>query len=494
MNNWIYKIVFCVLLAGSLSGCTKFLDLPARNERAVLALEDIKANLAGYLYAQSTMANSAVVGLCPIFRYDMVKMFEAYSDNIDFNKALVSNYLVPNNTMTEKNYANLLLYNDFDTPGVIWKNYYETIGFLNALIDEMPNVTYEDQTEYDQIMGEMLTHRAYYFFKLFQYFAPYKKASEGIPVYLHTGENVMGVSMGRKTHAEVYQTILTDLNNALSLLQKSGSKDKFNLFFTSWRLNHILAQVYWYKAGSPAGEASDWTNAEKYADAAVKGIDDYIPTTSEQINTTNKGSNGNYPAFYLYSSMYGGVSGIWASTWAYMGYNPSSIPAPSDFYNLFTPDDIRTSCYFSGVNTINDAWPDGNAYGSKNGRFFLFRPEEAYLILAEARYHTKGDALGTLNKFKSFRNAGTFSGSGEPLLKEIMNERRKEFFGDTDKRWLDLKRYGDVTITRKMTFFEKEYTITVAPDDYRYALPIPLDELQQNNAISQNEGWVQLEF
>jgi hypothetical protein len=34
----------------------------------------------------------------------------------------------------------------------------------------------------------------------------------------------------------------------------------------------------------------------------------------------------------------------------------------------------------------------------------------------------------------------------------------------------------------------------VDTDAYQYALPIPLDELQQNNAISQNEGWVQIEF
>lgn len=102
--------------------------------------------------------------------------------------------------------------------------------------------------------------------------------------------------------------------------------------------------------------------------------------------------------------------------------------------------------------------------------------------------------MGTLNKFKSFRNAGTANGlSGESLLQEILNERRKEFFADTDKRWLDLKKYGG-TISRHLTFFKKTYDITVDTDAYQYALPIPLDELQQNNAISQNEGWVQIEF
>ena len=49
-----YKLIAVFLLLGCLCSCTKFLDLPAKNERAVQSLDDIKSVLAGYLYGQAT--------------------------------------------------------------------------------------------------------------------------------------------------------------------------------------------------------------------------------------------------------------------------------------------------------------------------------------------------------------------------------------------------------------------------------------------------------
>jgi len=129
--------------------------------------------------------------------------------------------------------------------------------------------------------------------------------------------------------------------------------------------------------------------------------------------------------------------------------------------------------------------------------FVLFQPEEAYLILAEALYRLNEitESMAVLNKFKSYRNAGTIVGlTGTALLQEIKNERRKEFFGHRDVRWLDLKRYKEVTITRNYSFFKKTYNITVPPNDFRYALPIPLDEIQLNPSLIANPGWVRIVF
>ena len=490
-----YKLIAVFLLLGCLCSCTKFLDLPAKNERAVQSLDDIKSVLAGYLYGQANPRQTSTVGLSPLFTSEMVKMFEAYSDNIDVNKAMVDCYLVDmNQHMQEKEYANQFLWNNFDTPKSVWMKYYEVIGLLNALVDQMNAVTYDDQQEWNRIMGELVTHRAYYYFKLLQYFAPYRNAELGIPVYLHTGEQVVGVKMLRKTQAEVYRTILADLNYASELLKTTESRESYNLFFRSLRVNHILAQVYWFKAESGARETSDYENAAKYAALATEGVETLIPVTTAGLNAVMANNDASYPGLYMCGTTYGATAGIYGSTWYYIGYNPNNVPVNPDFYALFTPEDIRYDAYFMAPGILANSWPDGGAYGSKNGNCVLFKPEEAYLILAEALYHTQGDAVGTLNKFKSFRNAGTANGlSGESLLQEILNERRKEFFADTDKRWLDLKKYGG-TISRHLTFFKKTYDITVDTDAYQYALPIPLDELQQNNAISQNEGWVQIEF
>ena len=491
----IYKYILVLAFLGCLGGCTQFLDLPAKNERSVQSLDDIKSVLSGYLSGQAAPGYTSIVGLSPLFTSNMIVMFEAYSDNIDFNKAIPDHYLVDmNQHMQERQYANACLWNDFDTPKSIWLNYYEVVGFLNALIDQMSDITFDDQDEWNRVMGEMVTHRADYLFKLLQYFAPYQDEKVGIPVYLHTGEQVVGVSMPRKSQSEVYEIILSDLNRAHELLAVSEPNESFNLFFRKLRVNHILAQVYWFKAESGAKEETDYENAAKYAKEAIEGTETLIPKTTAEFKAVAANGNSSYPGLYMRGRTYAATAGIYGSTWDYIGYKPVNVPVEQEFYSLFTSDDIRHDAYFSAPATIASSWPDGRSYGQKNGNCVLFKPEEAYLILAEALYHTGGDAVGVLNTFKAFRNAGTAAtSSGEGLLTEILHERRKEFFADTDKRWLDLKKYGG-TLSRHLVFFEKTYDLTVGTNAYQYALPIPLEELQQNNAISQNEGWVQIEF
>lgn len=57
-----YKLIAVFLLLGCLCSCTKFLDLPAKNERAVQSLDDIKSVLAGYLYGQANPRQTSTVG------------------------------------------------------------------------------------------------------------------------------------------------------------------------------------------------------------------------------------------------------------------------------------------------------------------------------------------------------------------------------------------------------------------------------------------------
>ena len=357
-----YKLIAVFLLLGCLCSCTKFLDLPAKNERAVQSLDDIKSVLAGYLYGQANPRQTSTVGLSPLFTSEMVKMFEAYSDNIDVNKAMVDCYLVDmNQHMQEKEYANQFLWNNFDTPKSVWMKYYEVIGLLNALVDQMNAVTYDDQQEWNRIMGELVTHRAYYYFKLLQYFAPYRNAELGIPVYLHTGEQVVGVKMPRKTQAEVYRTILADLNYASELLKTTESRESYNLFFRSLRVNHILAQVYWFKAESGARETSDYENAAKYAALATEGVETLIPVTTAGLNAVMANNDASYPGLYMCGTTYGATAGIYGSTWYYMGYNPNNVPVNPDFYALFTPEDIRYDAYFMAPGILTNSLPGGGA-------------------------------------------------------------------------------------------------------------------------------------
>lgn len=494
-----FKILIFILITAFSVGCKKFLDLPPKNKRAVETLQDIKSVLAGYLDGVRTKYTQPIIGSYPIFTARQVMMFEAYSDNIDFG-ANMSKFINPkNNHAKEEFYANFLLWNPFgnyDVPGEIWTKYYQTIGFLNALIDQTQTLKDVNVDEKNRITGEMLIHRSFYFFKLLEYFAPYDKADLGIPVYLHSGDQVVGIQMPRKSQAEVYKVILDDLTNALSLVQKSAPNSNYNVFFNERYINNLLAQVYWFKAESAAKESSDYEQAKKFSLEAIKNVSASIPKTVADINLTAQGTNLIYPAFFQTGSGYAELSPFYGSTWDYLGFQPSGITVASDLIALYSANDIRKSAYFNG-NSISSSWPDGIPYGSKYVHFYLFQPEEAYLILAEAQFRlgATADCISALNEFKSFRNSGTATGlSGDELLQEILNERRREFFSNSDKRWLDLKRYSDKTISRSLRFFNKDYSVTVSPKDFHYALPIPLTELQQNPKIIQNVGWTPIIF
>lgn len=490
------SIIIFLLVAISVTSCKKYLDLPPKNERAVESLNDVKSVLAGYLDGVGTKNIKPLIGPFPLFMGNQIMMFESYSDNIDFEAGLPLFVHPMNNTNKEIFYANNLLWNNYTSPADIWTRYYETAGFLNALIETTERLVVNDQEEKSRVLGEMLVHRAFYFFKLNQYFAPYQEADMGIPLYLKTGDQVVGVKMSRRKQSEVYKIIIDDLRKALTMAEATAPKKGFNIFYNTRYIQNFLAQVYWFKAESAAKENNDYEEAKKYSLAAITGVEAYMPKTAADLNSKAQGLLSDYPAFYQTGNQYGEVSGMFGSTWDYLGYYPQKVPVKDEFYALFGDDDIRKQVYFQGK-TISSTWPDGRANGAKYAHYNLFQPENAYLILAESYYRLNQvtEAVQILNTFKSFRNAGTATGlTGELLLQEIVNERRKEFFTDTDHRWLDLKRYGAISIQRTLPFFGKEYTVKVQPNDYHYALPIPVQELQQNPNIVQNPGWVTLSF
>lgn len=479
--------ILCGLLFNS---CTKFLDLPPKNQRAVETLSDLKSVLAGYLDAFARSNTQPIYGVVPVVTEAQQMMFEAHSDNFDFEANMSTYVTTANPHAKEPFYADKLLLNDRLTVNAIWEKYYEVIGFLNALIDQSEELREADPAELKRVQGEMLVHRAFYIFKLQQYFAPIDQEELGIPLYLHTGEEVIGVNMARKKSSEIYSVVIRDLKQALANYQEVGGSLGYTRFFNDRYIQNLLAQVYWFKAESSSKESEDYIEAEKFALAAIDGTEGYIPKTVLEFRNVQKNLNTEYPAIYMKSFGFNTVAPIYGSPYA----SPANLKVNSEFYSLFDVNDIRYKTYFNGGFHSND-WPD-DTFG-KPLHMHLFTPEEAYLILAESYYRNgKSDlALTTLNKFKSFRGAVEKTGlTGQTLLDEIINERRKEFYCDTDKRWLDLKRYKIGSIERHLRFFNKDYTVKVVAGDYHYALPIPLTELEENPAIVPNEGWETIVF
>jgi hypothetical protein len=497
-----------LVIAMMLNSCSDYLDLPATNEQSVSQFQDVKTVLASYLQAFETKGNYVNIAYQgsvyneALFENEDILMFSAYSDGIDY-VASMPKFLSPTNFAVpgerEQTYGEWLLFNDFRTPEKLWNKYYSIVGFMNGMLDRALSLPGGTEDEHNQVIGEIYVHRAYHLFKLLQWFAPYDKADKGIPVYLNTGQQVVGISNPRLPQSEVYAIILKDLLAAEKLISIT-QPDTYNQFFKERYIHNLLAQVYWFKAESGAKEGSDYANAKNYAEKAVDGVDEFIPTTLDQIHDIWNNRNINYPAFYNQANLTGGQSAIWGTSYhsTYLDFQPKDHPMSSDFISLFDDNDIRKQAYFNDDGlTLARSIIDGTDNGSRKLKYHVFMPENAYLILAESKYRL-GDEAGAIeivNKIRGFKSANAFEGiSGQDLLNEIINERRREFFSKKDMRWLDLKRYANKTIERTISLFGKVYTVKVEPNGYHYALPIPLDELRENPAMDPNEGWTLIEF
>ena len=123
-------------------------------------------------------------------------------------------------------------------------------------------------------------------------------------------------------------------------------------------------------------------------------------------------------------------------------------------------------------------------------RFCAFRLAETFLIQAEAYVRTEQleKAQTILRRFKEARYTEAFQipNTKEALLDEILWERQKEFVAEGDVRWLDMKRLG---VKTERTIGGETFKLN-GYEDYRYAFPIPLSEINNNKYIEQNPGWI----
>ena len=484
------KLVF-VLCIGCFWGCSDFLNLLPKNKQIVANLEDVKTEL--FVYLSSITYNTPSISPSygsTTFRFpfynDIAAQLCLYEDDIDMTH--FSDHQDVDNGCME-------IYNEsIDWRGVemaksLWDNCYGTIGFMNAILDDLEKVGNYTKQEYETIVGEAKIIRAYHIFKLLQFFSPYHNNEWGIPLNLDS-ENVE--PGGRKTQKEVYSILIDELTEILEF--ETGS-EKWNIFYRPEIAKALLAQIYWYKAGSGAAEESDWANAEKYS---AELIGSYVPENESDVLRDIFSSgikeyvtlNPNYLLRFSYLKAWGFGdirTGIWAQG------NAQHIS--EELFNLYGSDDIRLEAWFKYVDDEGTAFygVDKPAYTDNMSEItVLFRMADLYLINAEAHFHLNDlpKAREMLEVFKAARKDQGSDFSDDEILDEIFKERRKEFCYELGSRWIDMKRLG-LKVSRlginKDGAGMREYALEA--DDYRYTLPIPEDSELDYNKIEQNPGW-----
>lgn len=485
----IYILIGCLIVALLVSSCDKFLELTPRDQKVVSSVDDYRAILASYMRLLKTPNRSQEpvlgVGAFAFPLFDISGNLGIYTG--ETNLTLKSSYYYDNDknqyTVTGKNLMTWL-----NTDLYVWDRYYEFLGVMNLVIEGIKTAEGTDEDVRHYVEGEALAWRAFGYFKLLQYFSPYRDNKYGIPINLKPDSDIGNAMPARLTQKEVFEQILGDCQQALDLMKQTPS----NVWNCAWRsdfVNGMMAGVYTWKAMSGAAETTDWENAGKYATEAIRGrtLTD-SPDVLRQIfdckNVTSSTelTNGEFS----FRIMDGSNDQVCNFAEPYYDGNTVDGKVNPEYYKKFSDDDIRRKAYFTADGSQSDKYNLlGEEYG---GCLMYFRLAEMYLIKAEAlvRQGKAGEARNVMVEFKSRRYTGNVDIplDGEHLLADILDERCREFYMENDFRWLDMKRLG-IRVTRVI----QGETFVLEPDDFRYCFPIPRKELELNKNMVQTPGW-----
>ena len=372
-----------------------------------------------------------------------------------------------------------------------WSEAYEAVNVANLVIAQIDNLA--DGPDKNNILGQALAIRAWAHFDLVRLYGKIPtqsadaNASLGV-VYIKVEDGDTEDPLAkpvRETVASNYAEIIGDLERAAQLIGEGNGQGKLN----AAGIYGLLSRVYLYngefqkvidaanKVGVELATAEDLEGL--YTDSNEAGI-----VVKLAYDTSSESSANNVGVLYSQTT----ASDVLEYAFDF------------DFFNSIDEDDLRLGVIsYIGENS-------GNQYnaiakflgetGEVNGRVDIkvLRAEEVLLNKAEAQFELGLDALSTLNELRDLRYVAYAGGEiGSALEDAIQFERRVELSFE-GHRFFDLKRRGEPVMRSTMgdvidgTGTPPDFP-TLAADNFRFQLPIPIAEINANQNIVQNSGY-----
>ena len=360
--------------------------------------------------------------------------------------------------------------------GSIWASAYKYIYYANGILEGLAISTKLKDEVKKPMEGEAKFLRAFIYFYLTNLFGD-------IPLILETGYETNNVT-GKVSSSEVYQQIMTDLNDAEQLLPVSFDQEQTygRARAGKYAAKALLARVYLYQ--------ENWAKAEELSTEVISsGYYDLVDNINDVFLAEN-----NPEAIWQLMSAYEGTSLTWEAAFFLAG----GAFVTDEVVNLFNSDMTDMRQYLWMISLDQDFIYD-SVISLKYRPFDSNKPEtvqystvlrlaEQYLIRAEARAHLGDNLIGAVDDLnKVHLRASAFPidvmSSQDELLQAIELERRKELFTEWGHRWFDLKRTG-----RASVFLAPLKGASWQSTDILY--PIPASEIVQNpNLGPQNGGY-----
>jgi hypothetical protein len=416
-NHFFYLLLLCV----TLFSCDSFVevDLPDSQLTGVKVFEDKTTANAALADIYAKLRDS---GLLAGSQLGISSRLGLYADELTFYGG-TSN--------TESNFYNNTLLSTNSNISDLWNVSYNQIYEANALIEGIQNSATLTVTDKNQFIGEAKFVRALVHFYLSNLYGD-------IPYITSTDYKVNRLA-SRMPVSQVYDHILSDLNDAINLLPENYSTADRVLPNKSVA-NALQARVFLYSGA--------WAEASNSASAVLNSP---LYTWEEDLGKIFlKESTTTIWQFMPKSA---GRNTDEGSTFIFTSGPPPFVALCNELVNAFAPTDQRKIHWIGTITSGTDLWYYANKYkemdftGSSVEYSIVFRLAEQYLIRAEARAH-QGDLIGAKEDLNKIRHTAglpdTVASTSEEIVSAVLAERRFEFFTEQGQRFFDLKRTGNL--------------------------------------------------
>ncbi|MEE9361681.1 MAG: RagB/SusD family nutrient uptake outer membrane protein [Cellulophaga sp.] len=367
------------------------------------------------------------------------------------------------------------------TPAGVWSGIYSTIGAANLAISTTVS---GDVKKIKHTKGAAYALRALAYFDLLRFYGQHFVAGEGdmnslgVPYITDFQSKVYANS--RNTVAECKVLIEEDLAMAITLMSidlDNPSKQ----YMTTNGVKALQARIALY--------FKEFEKARDYAKQVIdSNLFSVIPATKYIASWKTESTENSIFELAYDSEDNSGTSSI---AYAYRDFTDADGDILSNGHifvyeavlDLFTPGDIRIDTLMINKDHEGDLRNFGK-YPSNDysDNINVIRYEEVILIYAEALLETGGDALQWLNMIPAERNSAPYAVANK---ENILLERRKELLFE-GFRFDDLARTGqNISVLNN----DNPSLEPILFGDFRYAFPIPENELGLNTSMVQNKDY-----
>lgn len=454
------KILYLVFLFATLSACDKFLDKNPENQIAI----DV-------LFSDMQGSKAALTGV-----YNAL-----FSSNYYNGERMVYPDLVGGNLKHDSAKNNLVdVYNfhaeaQSSSMNKLYAEQYRILNNINNILTYVPKLQDGSIAERNELLAQAYGLRALLHLDLVQLYAQaYAYTADGshLGIILALAPiRPADTQRRRSTVAEVYSSILQDLDQADSLFQVSQSIFSGNtvIYMNADAVNALRARI--------ALQMEKWETAYHYSNQIINQRYQLYSNSTYRASWLRATTSESIFELAVPGSYAGNSLGHYYVDTA--GNNYFQFLPSRDLLNLFSEGDVRADGGLSKYPTIGV-----NATSVK-----LVRLSELYLIRAEASAE-RGDLQSALTDLNTIRlrgnpNLAPFSATTkEHLIAEILAERRRELCLE-GFLFFDLMRRGHAV--DRTDCIGENCSLTYPSD--KFALPIPQQSVSGNELMVQNPSY-----